>query len=141
MLVRSLLFIFIYLFFQNVMATTIESRLKPCPDKPNCVSSLSTNSDQLIKPISFQGSTAEAISKLKHTVSSFSRTRLLQEQGEYLHFTFTSLIFRFVDDVEFVIDEANQVIHVRSASRVGYSDMGVNRRRVEEIRDRFRNNK
>jgi uncharacterized protein (DUF1499 family) len=65
------------------------------------------------------------------------RARVVKDEGNYMHAEFTSRIFRFVDDVEFVIDDAHKVIHFRSASRLGYSDFGVNRKRMEEIRKRF----
>jgi uncharacterized protein (DUF1499 family) len=67
-------------------------------------------------------------------VQTFPRTSVITVSDSYLHAEFTSLIFRFVDDVEFVIDNDAKVIHVRSASRLGTSDLGVNRKRVEEIR-------
>ncbi len=65
------------------------------------------------------------------------RARIITAQKGYIHAEFTSFLFRFVDDVEFVLDEGSKTIHVRSASRVGYSDLGVNRKRVEAIRSRF----
>lgn len=65
------------------------------------------------------------------------RTRIRRDEAAYLHAEFRSLIFRFVDDVEFLLDADAGVIHVRSASRLGYSDLGVNRRRVEAIRQAF----
>jgi uncharacterized protein (DUF1499 family) len=65
------------------------------------------------------------------------RSNIVTEQELFVHTEFTSALFRFVDDAEFFIDDANKVIHVRSASRVGHSDMGVNRKRVEEIRALF----
>lgn len=65
------------------------------------------------------------------------RARIVAAEERYIHAAFTSALFRFVDDVEFFLDEGTRTIHVRSASRVGYSDFGVNRRRVEEIRTRF----
>jgi uncharacterized protein (DUF1499 family) len=63
-----------------------------------------------------------------------ARTRLIREDAAYLHFEFTSLLLRFVDDVEFLFDDDTKTVHFRSASRIGYSDLGVNRRRMEEIR-------
>jgi uncharacterized protein (DUF1499 family) len=66
-----------------------------------------------------------------------TRMKIVEEKDDYLHAEARSLIFRFVDDVEFYLPAPEKVIHVRSASRVGYSDMGVNRKRVEEIRRRF----
>jgi uncharacterized protein (DUF1499 family) len=76
----------------------------------------------------------EAKELLKALIASLPRTRLIEEDGEYLHYEFTSLLIRFVDDVEFVFDEGSKTIHFRSASRVGYGDLGVNRRRMENIR-------
>ena len=66
------------------------------------------------------------------------RSQIVSSTNTYIHVEFTSLIFRFVDDVEFLFDDEKKLIHVRSASRVGYSDLGANRNRVEEIRKRFR---
>jgi len=65
------------------------------------------------------------------------RTTIVAEKEDYLHAEAKSLIFRFVDDVEFYFPATEKLIHVRSASRVGHSDLGVNRKRVEEIRSRF----
>ena len=67
-------------------------------------------------------------------MADLPRAKLVEEDEDYLHYEFTSLLLRFVDDVEFVFDDATRTIHFRSASRTGYSDLGVNRRRMEEIR-------
>lgn len=72
--------------------------------------------------------------RLKDVIRSLPRTQLVEENEGYLHYEFTSLLLRFVDDVEFLFDEGTKTIHFRSASRTGYSDFGVNRRRMEEIR-------
>jgi uncharacterized protein (DUF1499 family) len=87
-----------------------------------------------IAPYRYQKSLAETKELLKAIIASLPRTRLVEEDGEYLHYEFTSLLIRFVDDVEFVFDEGSKTIHFRSASRVGYGDLGVNRRRMENIR-------
>jgi uncharacterized protein (DUF1499 family) len=71
---------------------------------------------------------------LKDIVRTLSRTRLVEEDESYLHYEFTSLLLRFVDDVEFLFDDESKTIHFRSASRTGYGDLGVNRKRMEEIR-------
>lgn len=71
---------------------------------------------------------------LKGIVANLPRAKLVEEDETYLHYEFTSLLLRFVDDVEFVFDDETKTIHFRSASRTGYSDLGVNRRRMEEIR-------
>ena len=75
--------------------------------------------------------------RLKSAVLAEKRITLVAEQGTYLHAEIRSLLFRFVDDVEFSLDSNAGLIHVRSASRVGYSDFGVNRKRVERIRVAF----
>lgn len=109
-------------------------RLKPCPDSPNCVSSLSSDPRQAVEPIAFGGSASEAQRKLLKVIGAMPRTEVVRDEGAYLHVEFTSALFRFVDDVEFLIDEQAKRIDVRSASRVGHWDMGANRKRIEEIR-------
>ena len=71
---------------------------------------------------------------MKEAILSLPRVKLVEEDESYLHCEFTSLLFRFVDDVEFVFDDATKTLHFRSASRTGYGDLGVNRKRMEEIR-------
>jgi uncharacterized protein (DUF1499 family) len=113
------------------------SRLKPCPPTPNCVSSRATDETHRIAPFPFTGPPADALARLKAAALSFPRTRVAEEAAGYVRFTFKSAVFGFVDDVEFEVDEAAKVIHVRSASRVGRGDFGVNRKRVEAIRARL----
>lgn len=108
--------------------------LQPCPDKPNCVSSLAKDQDHFIEPLQLKNTIDSAVSELVQIISDLPRTQLIKQENHYLHFTFTSLIFRFVDDVEFYLDSDKKLVHVRSASRVGYSDFGVNRKRIEKIR-------
>jgi len=74
---------------------------------------------------------------LKTVIAGLPRTRLVEEDETYLHYEFTSLLLRFVDDVEFLFDDEAKAIHFRSASRTGYGDLGVNRRRMEDIRSRI----
>ena len=82
---------------------------------------------------------AKAIPALRGVVESLPRTRVVSVTDSYLHAEFRSRIFGFVDDVEFLVDAGAGAVHVRSASRTGYSDLGVNRKRVEEIRAAFAN--
>lgn len=109
-------------------------QLAPCPSSPNCVSTQAEDARHAIVPFRYQKPLAEAKAVLKAAIGSLPRTRLVEEDETYLHYEFVSLIFRFVDDVEFLFDERTKTIHFRSASRVGYGDFGVNRRRMEEIR-------
>lgn len=115
----------------------MSKELSDCPDKPNCVSSLSVDARHAIEPLSYRDGQAKAKQRLMALLAELPRTKLLADEGSYLHYSFTTLIMRFVDDVEFVFDDAKSVIHVRSASRVGHSDLGANRKRVEEIRRLF----
>ncbi len=108
--------------------------LSPCPSSPNCVSTLAPDEGHWIEPIRYRKSRAEAKEALKEIIGSLPRTRLVEEDGSYLHYEFTSLLFRFVDDVEFLFDDETKVIQFRSASRTGYGDLGVNRKRMEEVR-------
>jgi uncharacterized protein (DUF1499 family) len=113
--------------------------LAPCPDSPNCVSSLAPRSDKehYIAPFSFSGDPAAAWQRLKTALLAEKRVTIVEERQGYLHVEVRSLIFRFVDDVEFSLAAAAGLINVRSASRAGYSDFGVNRKRVERIRAAF----
>jgi uncharacterized protein (DUF1499 family) len=112
-------------------------RLAACPDSPNCVSSQSTDPRHAIDPLRYEGTAEKARGLLIEAVSGMKRARIVAAEERYIHAEFTSAFFRFVDDVEFLLDDGTRTIHVRSASRVGYSDFGVNRQRVEEIRSRF----
>ena len=111
-----------------------DGRLAPCPETPNCVSSQSTDKDHFIAPLSYSSSTSEAVANLKKIIQQMNRTRIVAETDNYLYIEFTSALWRFVDDVEFSFDDASKTIQVRSASRLGKSDLGVNRKRIETIR-------
>lgn len=111
-----------------------QRQLAQCPSSPNCVSTQATDEGHAIAPFRYRKSRAEAKEALKDIVRTLSRTRLVEEDESYLHYEFTSLLLRFVDDVEFVFDDETKTIHFRSASRTGYGDLGVNRKRMEEIR-------
>ena len=105
------------------------------PTTPNCVLSTATDETHRIAPFPFTGTAADALARVKAAALSFPRTKVVEEAPGYVHITFTSAVFRFVDDVELEVDEAAKVVNVRSASRVGRSDFGVNRKRVEAIRE------
>ena len=115
------------------------SRLSPCPDSPNCVSSRSTNPSRFIEPLRYTGNLPKARQKLIDLLENSKRTRLVRVETDYIHAEFRSLIFNFVDDIEFYFPSEDHIIHVRSASRTGYYDFGVNRRRVERLRATFEN--
>ncbi|MDH4300987.1 MAG: DUF1499 domain-containing protein [Nitrospira sp.] len=108
--------------------------LAPCPDSPNCVSTRATDEGHAIAPLRYTKPRAEAKEALKAAIATLPRTKLVEEDESYLQYEFTSLLLRFVDDVEFLFDDDTKTVHFRSASRTGYSDLGVNRRRMEEVR-------
>ena len=111
--------------------------LRPCPDSPNCVSSQSQSPEQYVEPFSFSGTVTGAKAKLHSFFESQPRTHIVVDQDTYLHVEITSYLFGFIDDVEFAFDNEQKLIHVRSASRTGYWDFGVNRKRIEVIRTKF----
>ncbi len=114
-----------------------DGKLAPCPNTPNCVSSQTDDDAHRMAPIPFDGDADEALARLKAALDAQPRTTIIYTNGDYLHAECVSLLFRFVDDVEFLVDRDAKVIHFRSASRVGRSDLGVNRKRMETIRKAF----
>ena len=112
-------------------------KLAPCPNSPNCVSSQSTDAAHQIAPLAFTSSPEEALANLKTIIESLPRTKIITESQDYLYAEFKSALLGFVDDVEFYLDRNANVIQVRSASRLGQSDLGVNRKRIETIRAKF----
>jgi len=119
------------------MAINPANTLTPCPKSPNCVSSLAEDKQHFIEPIPYEGETAVTRHELLEILNSFKRARVVSLEEDFIHAEFISSVFRFVDDVEFYFDDAVKVIQVKSASRTGYSDFGVNRRRIEKIRGLF----
>lgn len=115
----------------------MENKLKPCPDSPNCVSTQSTQAAKKRAPLPFSGDPTEALKQLQAIVEAMPRTKLVTAKDNYLHFTFKTWPIPFIDDVEFLLDAEAKVIHYRSASRVGYSDMGVNSKRMAKIAKRW----
>jgi uncharacterized protein (DUF1499 family) len=109
-----------------------DGRLKACPSSPNCVCSSDSDKEHGIAPIAWEQSPERAIAALKQVIQSMERTAIVVESGDYLHVEFTTKLMGYVDDVEFYVKDG--VIQVRSASRLGKSDLGVNRQRIEAIR-------
>jgi uncharacterized protein (DUF1499 family) len=110
-------------------------RLAPCKRSPNCVSSQADPADRehYIAPIAFKGAAVESMVAAKRAVESMERSRIIREERGYLYAEFRSKLLGYVDDVEFFFDGA--IVQVRSASRLGRRDFGVNRARVEKIRE------
>jgi uncharacterized protein (DUF1499 family) len=115
----------------------VPSRLAPCPQTPNCVSTEAPPGPQRMEPIPYEGSPAQVRERLLEVLRNYPRTRIVRQEPDYIKAECRSRLFRFVDDVEFVFDDGARQIHFRSASRLGYGDRGVNRRRMKEIRAAF----
>jgi uncharacterized protein (DUF1499 family) len=113
-----------------------ESRLAPCPASPNCVSSLASTESQRVEALRYSGDAAQAQSRLLNVLKGMESVRIVHLEEDYIHAEFRSALLGFVDDVEFLFDPPG-AIQMRSASRIGYSDFGVNRQRVAAIRARF----
>ena len=114
-----------------------DGRLAPCKRTPNCVSSqadVDKDAGHYIAPIRITGSARGVWAALRSLLQTMPRVSVVRDKENYLYAEFASRTMGFVDDVEFLLDEKAGVIHVRSASRLGRSDFGVNRDRVETIR-------
>jgi len=114
-----------------------EGRLAPCPASPNCVSSEADDPRHAIPPLEFTGDPEDAWRAVRAATAALPRTTIVYETSGYLHAESRSALFRFVDDLELQLRAEERAIAIRSASRVGYSDMGVNRDRVERLRSLF----
>jgi uncharacterized protein (DUF1499 family) len=114
-----------------------DGKLLACPNKPNCVSTFAADPEHAMAPIRFEGDPQAAWKRLRAAVAESPRTVVVADDGRYMHVEFRSLIFRFPDDVEFLLDPEKRLIHFRSASRAGYSDLGVNRARMQKIAERM----
>ena len=115
----------------------VNGKLHPCPKSPNCVSTQAIDDKQKMEPINYPGSLEEAKTKIISIINSLKRSKIITNEENYIHIEFRTATFRFVDDVEFLFDDKEKVIHFRSRARMGYSDMGVNRKRMEEITNLF----
>lgn len=111
-------------------------KFAPCPDKNNCVNSQSPDEKYYVEHLAYKGSRESALIKLKQVIHSMERTRIVEDSDRYLRIECTSAVMGFVDDVEFYFPD-EPVIQIKSASRIGHYDFGVNRKRVEKIRELF----
>jgi uncharacterized protein (DUF1499 family) len=109
-------------------------RLAPCPTSPNCVSSDALDPSHRVAPFEFRGPPAEAWQAAREAVAALPRTQIVSETDSYLHAECTSKLFGFIDDLELHLRPDRSLIAVRSASREGYTDLGVNRRRLAQLR-------
>ena len=138
LLVIIALFILGYMSHSGEAHGLVEGRLKPCPDKPNCVSSeFVSDAKHYIEPLVYSAGEAERVRPWLKTIIVEMGGSIQVEETDYLAATFTSSVFRFVDDLELRIDAGQKTIHLRSASRAGHGDGGANRKRVERLKNSF----
>ncbi|MDX2481510.1 MAG: DUF1499 domain-containing protein [Desulfuromusa sp.] len=116
-----------------------DSELAPCPASPNCLSSDAHDSDHKTPPFQLDGMPSEVWAVAREVVAELPRARIVDETPEYLHAECRSSVFGFVDDLELHLRPSDGIIAVRSASRLGYSDFGVNQRRIEGLRTALSN--
>ncbi|MFP4566326.1 MAG: DUF1499 domain-containing protein [Spirochaetaceae bacterium] len=121
---------------------TVDGNLRPCPDTPNCVETRAADDEHAIAPLEIPqelrrhpDTAGAALDRLNTIIAAYPRAQVTERRSDYLAAEFRSRIFRFADDVEFLVDEEAGVVHFRSASRLGHSDAGVNRSRMEQIRE------
>ena len=108
-------------------------RLRPCPDRPNCVSTQSADPAKRMPALGFEGEAEPVRAAILDVLAEAPRARVVEAEGDYIHAEFTTPVFRFVDDVEFSVDPGAKRVEFRSASRVGHSDLGTNRRRMKTL--------
>lgn len=116
-----------------------DSRLAPCPSTPNCVSSDATDPSHLAAAFQLAVPVTDGWRTARAAVVNLPRTRIVTETDDYLHAECRSAFFGFVDDLELHLRPTQGIIAVRSAARLGHSDFGVNRKRVENLRLLLRN--
>lgn len=112
-------------------------QLLPLPDSPNAVSTQTDDASRKLPALAIERDSASALDRIVEIVNSMARTKIVKQTDDYLHVEFSSLIFRFVDDVEFFVDAEEKMVHFRSASRIGHSDLGANRKRMETVSRQF----
>ena len=122
----------------QVTTGLVDDRFAPCPDSPNCVSSDATDEAHRVEPYRLKAAAQNAWHGLQNVVAAEERIRLVDVNDTYLHVEVHSAVMRFVDDTEFNLRASEGIIAVRSAARTGHSDRGVNRKRVERIREALR---
>ncbi len=111
-----------------------ESTLGDCPNTPNCQGSESSRASQQVERMVVEGDPGKAMQTLVNIISAQPTAALVKQEGNYVHFTFTTPALQFVDDVEMLISDDQQSVQIRSASRLGKSDLGANEKRIAALR-------
>lgn len=114
-----------------------DGKFAPCPKSPNCVSTQTDTKRHYIEPIHYTIGRAGARAALLQSIKDIRGSYVVKDSDTYLYAQFQSPLAGFVDDAEFYIDDENKVIHMRSKARLGWWDFSKNRKRIEEIRQKF----
>ena len=115
-----------------------QDRFATCPDTPNCVSSETQDPRHAVAPMQLAGNSEKEWAEIRTVVGALPRSRIVTATEHYLHATLKSRLFGFIDDLELKLDPHTKMIGIRSASRTGAYDLGVNRRRVENLRQQLK---
>jgi uncharacterized protein (DUF1499 family) len=114
-------------------------KLAKMPSSPNAVSSQAKNEEKQVAPLSYIEDKSKSKLKIESIIGEYQSAEIITNTENYIHVVFSTSKMRFKDDVEFYFDDENKVVHYRSASRIGYSDMGMNRARYDEVADNYGN--
>lgn len=117
-----------------------DGRLAPVPKSPNAVSSQTDDATKRVAPFPFKGSLENTRTEIKKALEAYGNIVVQSEKANYLHAVSTTKWLRFKDDLEFLFDETARMVHFRSASRVGYSDLGMNKKRYQALMKRYTTN-
>ncbi len=112
----------------------------PCPENRICVSSMSPKSDKkhYMEPIPYDIPLKEAKEGIIKVILSFKRTEIHEISGNYIYCSFSTVLFHWTDDIEFLFDNKAKLIHFKSQTRInGYYDWGKNRSRMKKIKKKF----
>ena len=127
-----------YIFFLPILFFVFGNNpLEPCPSSPNCISTIAKKKRKKLPPLKLNIDISEDKAAMKKIIATYPQTKLISERANYLHFQFVTKLGKFTDDVEFYFDGENRLIHFRSASQKGWSDIGANKRRMKRISKRW----
>lgn len=116
----------------------MDGKLLACPKTPNCVSTNHRDLNRLMMPVEYKGlSLDEAKAILFDVLKTLPKTEVIKDEGSYVHAKAKTVVFEYIQDVEFLFEDEAKELHFRSASRVGYTDFGSNKRRMQSVVARF----
>lgn len=119
----------------ETLGLTTDGQLAPLPDSPNAVSTQADDTDPLIGPLVYRADTDTTRAELVELLRSMPRVTIVIEEPDYIHAEFRTKVIGYIDDVEFAFDDEARVVHYRSASRLGHSDLGANGKRMARVRE------